>query len=218
MDTRSLSILPVVFLAVGPSVALCGRAPSDSGDGESDLKTKDLAMSALAALDRFVGPWSVVENHINSKGEVFATVKGTEEILWTLDKRAIRRTYLSGGEPIAFRAIGMLTWNAARQRLEGAWFDNAPSTSPTRMSCTWDGDSLTLTCEVTPLQSDDEKGHFKVIERFLDDDHRVATTYRVRGNQVLKILEVQYVRTIPCPATTSGVRVVEPELARPHKN
>ncbi len=217
MGIRSLLVFFVVILSVGPGVARCGGAPGESGGAGSDLNVRDLTASVMAVLDRFIGPWSVVENHINAKGEVFTTVKGTEEILWTLDKRAIRRTYQSGGEPTVFRAIGMVTWNATRQRIEGAWFDNAPTTGPTRMSCTWDNDSAALSCEVTPLQVDDGKERYKVIERFTDDEHRVSTTYRVHGDLVQKILEVQYTRAVPCPAASAGLRIIDPELAPTRK-
>ena len=45
----------------------------------------------IAHLELFIGPWHVSEEHFNARGEVVATVKGTEEITWILDRHAIRR-------------------------------------------------------------------------------------------------------------------------------
>ncbi|MEK7710981.1 MAG: DUF1579 family protein [Planctomycetota bacterium] len=199
-------------------VAFCG-GPSNGSPKDKDGATNgDSASPEVAVLDRFIGPWNVVENHFNARGDVVATVKGTEEVVWVLDKHAIRRTYATGGESSVYRAIGMLAWNPTRRGYEGAWFDNTSVVGPTQVSGAWDDASLTMTLTLTSSTSDTEKQQFKVVERFTDDEHRIATTYKLRGGEVEKVLEVQYVRTIPCPAAASGVRMIDPETIHPKKD
>ncbi|MDO8632447.1 MAG: DUF1579 family protein, partial [Phycisphaerales bacterium] len=200
------------------TVALHGGAPDGSSKDKDGPNKSGFASPEIAVLDRFIGPWNVIENHFNARGEVVATVKGTEEIVWVLDKHAIRRTYATGGEPSVFRAIGMLTWNPTRRHYEGAWFDNTSAAGPTQVSGAWDDASLTMTLTLTSSTSDTDKQEFKVVERFTDDEHRISTTYKLRGSEIEKVLEVQYVRTIPCPAATSGVRMIDPETIHPKKD
>jgi hypothetical protein len=211
-------VLAVAVLATCTTAALFGGPPDGSHEDKGDAKRSNPASPEIAVLDRFIGPWNVIENHFNARGDVVATVKGTEEIVWVLDKHAIRRTYATGGEPSVYRAIGMLMWNPTRQRYEGAWFDNTSAAGPTQVSGAWDDASLTMTLALTSSTSDTDKQQFKVVERFTDDEHRIATTYKVRGSEIEKVLEVQYVRTIPCPAAASGVRMIDPEIVHPKKD
>jgi hypothetical protein len=211
-------LVSTTIIAAFATVAFCGGPPNGAHEDKGDAKRSDPASPEIAVLDRFIGPWNVIENHFNNRGEVVATVKGAEEIVWVLDKHAIRRTYATGGEPSVYRAMGMLKWNPTMQRYEGAWFDNTSTAGPTQVSSAWDDASLTMTHTLTSSTSDTEKQQFKVVERFTDDEHRIATTYKLRGSEIEKVLEVQYVRTIPCPAATSGVRMIDPESVPPKKD
>jgi len=208
-------VLPVVVVLACGAVILRGRSPNESPDGKGDAKKTESTQPEIAVLERFGGAWKVTENHFNAKGEVVATVNGTEEIITVLDKHAIRRSYATGRESSVFRAIGILAWNQAQKRYEGTWFDNTSTTGPTHVTGTWDEASLTMTFNLTSSASDAAAQQYKVVERFTDDEHRIAATYKVRGNEAEKVLEVQYVRTIPCPAETSGMRMIDPELKPP---
>lgn len=212
-----VSITTLVAFAI---VAFCDGPLKGSPKDKGGATNSESASPEVAVLDRFIGPWNVVENHLNARGDVVATVNGTEEVVWVLDKHAIRRTYATGGESSVYRAIGMLAWNPTRRRFEGAWFDNTSIVGPTQVSGAWDDASLTMTLTLTSSTStsDTEKQQFKVVERFTDDEHRIATTYKLRESEIVKVLEVQYVRTIPCPAATSGVRMIDPEIVHPKKD
>ena len=39
----------------------------------------------------------------------------------------------------------------------------------------------------------------KRVEQFVDAERRVATTYEIKGDTVIKRMVVNYKRTIPCP-------------------
>jgi hypothetical protein len=179
---------------------------------EKDTKETVAFVSAeLAVLDRFAGPWNVSESHFNARGDVVGSSKGIEEGAWVLDHKALRRTYTTGQEGSLFRAIGMIAWDAAEKRYKGAWFDNTSTSGPTTLTGTWDEPSKTMTFSLSSTAPDGKALQHKVIDRFLDDEHRIATTFRVDGTQVEKVIEVQYTRAVPCPPS---VGIVVPEGAK----
>lgn len=183
------------------SVSAQGAQKSSNSDAAS-AKTKqgiEFASSELATLDLFVGSWRVIENHFNTRGERVATVKGSEEIAWVLDHRAIQRTYTTTASAGVFRAIGLLTWNESGKKFQGTWFDNSSTTGPTTMHGEWLPESRTMEFTVESRDKGGSTVQYKVVERLLGLERRVATTYLVQGGKVIKRMEVEYERTIPCP-------------------
>ena len=65
------------------------------------------------------------------------------------------------------------------RRYEGAWFDNTRRRADAGRSAFDDASLMTFT--LTSSTSDTDKQQFKVVERFTDDEHRIATTYKLRG-------------------------------------
>lgn len=183
------------------TVSAQGAQKSSNSDAASPKPKQDIEFASpeLATLDLFVGSWRVIENHFNTRGERVATVKGSEEIAWVLDNRAIQRTYTTTASASVFRAIGLLTWNESGKKFQGTWFDNNSTTGPTAVRGEWLPGSRTM--EFT-IESRDKSGspvQYKVVERLLGLERRVATTYLVQGGKVIKRMEVEYERTIPCP-------------------
>ena len=176
--------------------------------------SREFANPQLASLDLYVGTWDVAEEHYDARGHVVATVQGAEEITWILDQHAIRRTYTTSTESRVFRAIGTLTWNKATQQYRGVWFDNVSTTGPTRVTGAWSPDTLTMVFTLESLADDGSTVRYKVVERFLDEERRLATTYLLKGSEVVKRLEVHYKRTIPCP---DRLRIVFDELLEPEE-
>ena len=173
----------------------------------STQKPNAPASAEFAVLDRFAGPWEVSETHFNALGDTVGSAKGTEEGAWVLDGRALQRTYTTGVQGNLFRAVGMIAWDAAEKQFEGAWFDNASTNGPTALTGNWDEAAKTMTFTLTSTGADGKPVQHKVIDQFLDDEHRVATTYKVLGgNQVEKIIEVQFKRARPCPANIGMIR------------
>jgi len=152
-----------------------------------------------AVLDQFVGLWNVVEQHLDPSGQVTATVKGTEEITWVLDHHAIRREYSTKSDSAAYKATGFLTWNDASKAYNGIWFDNISVAGPTTVTATWDDKSRSMTFTAEGPDRAGGRQAYKTIEQFESDETRVATTFRIRGSEVTKILEVRYQRAAPCP-------------------
>ncbi len=167
----------------------------------------------FARLEMFVGHWRVTETHFDAKGEARATVKGAEKIEWMLDHHAIRREYNTGPDAAMFRAFGILTWNAATGMYEGVWFDNCSTNGPTQTKGEWRDNDSTMTFTVEARSADGSPVHYKVVERFIEDKQRVATTYSIHGSELVKWLEVKYERAPACP---SRLRVVD-ELHRPRR-
>jgi len=153
-----------------------------------------------ARLEQFIGTWKVTERHFAENGKIIASATGLEEITWMLDRRAIQRSYRTSSGKTAFHAIGILTWNGAEKKYHGVWFNNTSTTGPTIVKGDWPEESATLTMELEATAGDGSRLKLKVIERHIDHDKRVRTTYSIDGDQVVKRLEVSYERTIPCPA------------------
>jgi len=169
---------------------------------------------ALTRLELFLGTWSVTETHYDRRGHVVATVKGSEEVAWILDHHAIHRSYQTQTGSGLYRASGMLTYNAASKEYRGVWFDNISDSGPTHIKGDWLEETKTMVFTVESIGADGETRRYKIVEQFPDEQRRVATTYLLSGDQVVKKMEVAYVRTMPCPARIRGVFN---ELAGPGK-
>lgn len=196
------------MLLVSPSI---GQSPAPQSGAshppkESNKNPAQPDSPELAILGRFAGPWDVSESHYNSRGEVVGSAKGIEEGSWTLDGRVMQRIYTSGVEGSLFRAIGLIAWDAVEKQFEGTWFDNVSTNGPTSLSGTWDEEAKTMTFTLTSTGPDGKPVNHKVIDRFLDEEHRIATTYKVIGNQVEKVIEVQFKRARPCPTNIGVIR------------
>lgn len=214
MDRTIITGIAGVFLLLSvygrsePASAQQGGAPKEQ---KSSKETQpEFASPELAVLDRFAGPWNVAESHFNSRGDVVGSAKGIEEGAWVLDRRALRRTYTSGEEGKLFHAIGMITWDAAEKQYEGTWFDNANTTGPTALTGVWDEPSRTMTFTLRSNAPDAKPVQHKVVDRFVDEEHRVATTFKILGNQMEKVMEVQFARARPCP---NNLRILPENLA-----
>lgn len=178
------------------AVSVHGAQETPKTDATSSIPEQK---TEFTPLDLLTGTWRVMENHFNTRGERVATVKGTEAVVWVLDRRAIQRTYTTTTGAGVYRAIGMLTWNDVDKRFSGVWFDNSSTTGPTMVKGEWVPESLTLEFTVESRDKDGAEIRYKVVERFLDAERRVATTYLLQQDQVIKRMVVEYERTIPCP-------------------
>ena len=154
---------------------------------------------ALGRLELLVGPWRVQETHVNPRGEAVATVDGTEEINWVLDKHAIQRVYQSASDAMRYQAIGLLTYDVGEKRYRGVWFDNLAVNGPAEVTGLWSPETKTFVFELTTTDADGAKKRYRRIEEWGDENHRLATTFLLSGSEVTKLLEVKYERTIPCP-------------------
>lgn len=214
--TRIRAILMIVGICGGMTFGSAGgsahggaeHAEGNKPPGVQSVKEGapspiDQVKPELARLEMFIGPWRVTETHFSRRGEVVATAKGTEEITWILDRCAIRRVYQSDSGTNVYRAIGTLTFNDIEGKYQGVWFDNASRGGPTTVKGEWDEGTLTMVFTLESLATDGSVVRHKVVERFVDEKRRVATTYLLKGTEIIKRTEVQYQRAIPCPA---GVR------------
>ncbi len=175
-----------------------------------EIKSKAQSFDAaahpeLARLDLFLGTWSVAETHYDRRGHVVATVKGAEEVAWILDHHAIRRSYQTETGSGLYRASGMLTYNAALKEYRGVWFDNISDSGPSHVKGDWLEETKTMVFTVESIGADGETRRYKIVEQFPDEQRRIATTYLLSGDEVVKKMEVTYVRTVPCPARIRGV-------------
>ena len=188
-----VSALPII----GQEQPNTARKQDSPAYGEKNL---EFANPELAHLDIFIGPWSVTESHFNPRGELIATVKGTEEITWILDHRAIRRAYSTATGSTIFKAQGTLTWNSEEKKYRGVWFDNVFTAGPTMVTGSWDDQTRTMLFHLESAGRDGAIVRYRVVERFADPQTRVATTYLVDGSNLVKRMEVEYKRATPCPA------------------
>ncbi len=184
------------WLALAPVLLVISMA---DGDAPGSTRSPDPVIQRLARLEKYVTEWLVREHHFNARGEQIATVKGKEEIIWILGKRAIQRTYTTSTDSTSYRAIGTLTWNDVTKKYQGIWLDTVSATGPTKVESEWNEGDQTMVYTVDSLAKDGSTVRHRVIERFLDDENREAITYLLKGSEVIKRLEVQYQRTIPCP-------------------
>jgi len=183
---------------------------SPSSEPKADRADGDPPNPETARLIQWVGSWALVERHFDSAGNVVASARGGEDIIWILDKHAIRRSYAAGES--GFRANGALAWSAATKRYEGMWFDNATTNGPTRCRAEWNDESKTMAYTLESVSSDGKAVVHRCVEQWLDDERRTATTFLVQGDTLVKRVEVEYKRTTPCPGKQAGFRMFNPEL------
>lgn len=203
---RIVRFLSIVMLSTMPAI---GQDKPDVTNGKGspteDEKAVEFASPELARLDIFIGPWSVTESHFNPRGELIATVKGTEEITWILDHRAIRRAYSTAPDSTIFKAQGTLTWNDTEKKYHGVWFDNASTAGPTTVTGSWDDQTRTMLFQLESVGRDGSIVRHRVVERFADPQIRMATTYLIDGSNLVKRMEVEYKRAAPCPARAFSI-------------
>lgn len=195
------------FVAVVGSLGLLVPLPAASAqEPATQPPTQDEVRSPIEQLNVFadlIGVWNVVERHLDDQGREVAAAKGTEEILWELDQRVLRRIYTTSTDWRSYRAIGFLTWNKAAARYEGAWFDNNTTNGPTLVTAVWDAAQKLMTYTLRTMADDGTAVTLRVEDRMLSDEHRRATTYLIQGEKSTKRLEVDYKRPPPCPAANS---------------
>ena len=179
---------------------VAGYAIANAGLKQRPDNDPSFAFPELAVLDRFAGPWEVAESHYNKRGEVVATAKGIEEGVWILDRRTLKRTYSTGEEGKLDRAIGMISWDSVGKKYKGMWFDNASANGPAVFSGEWDEAAKTMTITLTSSDTEGRSIDHKVVDKFIDEERRLVTTYRVNEGQIEKIIEVQFRRARPCPS------------------
>ena len=182
-----------------------GLAAADQGE------STDFPNPQLARLDAFVGTWRVTEQHFNDRGDEVASADGTEEIIWMLDRHAIKRTYQTTAKASRFSAVGTFTWNDRAKKYVGVWFDNVSTSVPVRVQGDWDETEAAFVFLIETGAADGSTVRHKVVERFPDEKTRVATTYLIEGDQAIKRLEVEYRRTQPCPSRPSVIGGPEQE-------
>lgn len=181
------STRPRLAALVCATVAATSFASSDNAPAEPRV-----------ALELLVGYWDVVEVHFDERGQQIASVKGTEENIWILDRQALQRTYITHSASGDYKAIGTFTVTSEDDQLVGVWFDNVAGSGPRRATATWKPGERTSV--YTLAASKDSGGpKYQIIEKFTDEKTRVATTFLVDGNKVSKRLEVTYTRSQPCP-------------------
>jgi hypothetical protein len=187
-------------LALVGTLALCGLwlTPTLADDKSS----AEYPNPQLARLDDLVGTWKVTEQHFNERGDEVASASGTEEIMWILDRHALKRSYQTSTTKTSYSAIGTFTWNDAEGRYRGVWFDNFSTSGPTVVNGKWDDNESAFVFVLEAKSRDGTALRHKVVERFEDERTRVATTYALNGDKAVKRLEVRYARTSPCPART----------------
>lgn len=159
----------------------------------------------LAKIDRFAGIWDLVETQFDPRGQIISTVKGREENIWILDNHALRRTYSTKIDDKSYKAIGTVTWNDSEKKYRAAWFDNLSGSGPNLANGQWGDEANTF---VWFLESPGKESpiRYRVIEQFLNEETRSATTYLVSGSDLIKRMEVRYTRALPCPGK---IRVID---------
>jgi hypothetical protein len=197
---------PGLFLLAGLGllmfcVALSGRSLGGEPGRQRDADEPfEYVSPEVERLEMFYGLWKVTERHFDAKGKVIAEVKGTEDIDWALNRRAIRRDYATATEVMEYQALGLLTWNAVEKKYHGVWFDNSSTAGPTTVKGDWNKKTRTMTFSVQALGPSGETIGYRVVEHFPDAQHRVATTYLIEGGESVKRMEVEYERTRKCPS------------------
>lgn len=201
---RSRRVIPILLVLITPACVFLSSAESTARGDEKEPEP-EFACPQLATLELFLGPWRVTEDHFDAKGEVVATVRGTEEVAWILDRHAIRRVYTTTTTSTVFRAIGTLTFSDAEDAYRGVWFDNVSTSGPSLVKGEWDAKAKTMVFTVEKRGKDGKVSRYRVVDRFTDEKRRVVTTYLIDGTNTVKLLEVRYRRAIPCPDKLRGI-------------
>ncbi|UCE61639.1 MAG: DUF1579 family protein [Phycisphaerales bacterium] len=171
------------------------------GDDAEKAKSGGPVAEKLSELELYVTNWNVVAQYFNENGEQVGTVKGTEDIVWALGHRVIQRTFTTLAESAVYRAIGLLTWNEATERFEGVYFDNISTSGPTTVEAQWNKKKREMVSTLKSTGSDGSTIKYRIVDKFIDDSNRVATTYSLAGNKQTKVMEAKYARAVPCPST-----------------
>ncbi len=197
---RVTEFLTISMLSILPVIRQDEPSPTkENAEPMQAERAVEFASPELAALDDFIGPWSVIENHFNPRGELIATVKGTEDVTWILDHRAIRRAYSTATDSTIFKAHGTLTWNNTEKEYQGVWFDNVSTSGPTTVTGSWDNATKTMQFQMESTGKNGVAVRYRAVERFTDPQTRMSTTYLIDGSNLVKRMEVEYKRAIPCP-------------------
>ncbi len=203
MSQTCRNAIPCWYLVAAAALAAwpaTGSAQTAAPPSSQSANPAESELSAeLSILELYVGPWSVTERHYDRAGKVVATVKGTEEATWILDKHAIRRAYNTATDDFIFRAIGTISYGQVDGKYHGVWFDNVSTSGPMTSTGKWNGDTMTMTFTISRLGPDAKPVIHRVVEHFVTSTLRQSTTYLVQRDQVIKLLEVQYKRAHPCP-------------------
>lgn len=210
----ALAGLCTALLSVSVVEAAPQQAATSTAEKQPDERKVEFASPELARLDLFVGTWTLTETHFDDRGQVIATAKGTEEISWILDDRAIQRTYTSAADSKPFRAIGTLSWNDVEKTYHGYWLNNVSTAGPTRAKGEWNEETRTMVLTLEASGKDGQTLRHRVVERIDDEKQRVATTYQLRGSEVVKRVEVVYRRAVPCPGGPRLIPIMD-ELIDP---
>jgi len=199
LECKLIAILTVVS---GVPIVSAQDAPKNAKESPDKAPAEDRRGQELKRLQMYAGSWSVTERHFDAQGEVVATVKGTENVTWLLSGTALRRAYSTDAATSTYHALGTITWNDVEKKYHGVWFDDVSTGGPTISKGDWNEETRTMTMRNERSGPAEKPLVYNVIEKFLDDENRVATTYRVDGSTITKLLEVQYKR-IECPSTNS---------------
>jgi hypothetical protein len=175
-----------------------------------DKKPSRYFSPELEKLEAFYGEWKVTVHHYDARGERVATVEGKEQVGWILNDHAIRREYQTGQGADSYQALGMLTWNEAKKRYQGVWFDTVSATGPTSVTGEWDEDTQSFTFQAETLGKDGSTIRYKVEDRLLESEKRIATTYLVSGDRLTRVLETHYKRATPCPGKFRSMDAIPP--------
>ena len=176
-----------------------GEEPADPSVSEAKADAP-LPAAELEVVELWVGTWNIEETHFDVKGQIVATLKGTEEIGWKLNHHAVERAYTTRRPSDVFRAVGWLTWSEPQKSYVGVWINNAGLGGLVTQKGSWDAATRTMTFDVEASAADGRPERFKVVERFADEKTREATTFRIDPSGAVKMLEVRYTRSTPCPA------------------
>lgn len=195
---RTSLILASIFVAVAAVWQQFAAAQ------EVKQKTFKYASPEVQRLEMYEGPWQVTEHHFDDRGRE-VIVKGTEEIRWVLDRRAVERTYTTSSDTTVYRAMSLLTYNDVAKTYQGVWLDNVSTSGPSTATGEWNNTEKTMTWSIESTTPKGEKATYRVIEKFPDANHRVGTTFVIKGNEVFKRLVVEYTRTIPCPSKRANM-------------
>jgi len=188
--------LVLLIQTISP-VGLYADPPKESSPSQPAQSFRNAEMQAL---DQLVGKWKVVISYFNSKGQETVTSKGEEDISWKLDGHAISRNYTVPRDTGMYRANGWLTYNDVEKKYQGVWLDNVSTTGLSTVTGQWDSANRTFSFVIESMDKNGAIRKLKVLEKILDDETRVVTTYRLDGDGVVKILEARYQRAAPCPA------------------
>lgn len=194
-----LGVLGLACLAAAARADTPQADPPSNQQGPAGKGKVQFVSPEVARLDLFVGTWVLKQSHLNADGEVVSTVKGTEEITWVLDHRAIQRSYKSGADEKPFRALCVLSWNDLEKKYNGYWFDNSSTAGPAEAKGEWQDDTRSMVFAMESLDAEGQAVRYRVVEQFIDNERRVATTYLLQGDELVKQMVVTYRRAVPCP-------------------